>query len=762
MNERPDPDALLDHVQAEERGRARGRLTVFLGMAAGVGKTFAMLQEAGWQRDVEGRDVVAGVVETHGRFETATLLAGLEVLPRRRIEHRGAVVEELDLDAALARRPSLLLVDELAHTNAEGCRHPKRWQDVEELLDAGIEVMTTLNVQHIESLNDVVAQITGVVVRETVPDSVIDKADEIKLVDLPPDELLERLREGKVYRPAQAERAASGFFRKGNLIALRELSLRRTAERVDADMVAWRKAHGVRDTWAASERLLVCVSQSPFSASLLRVGRRMATSLRARFYAVHVDTPAMLRARDRDRERLAENLRLAEQLGAEVVTLAGESPAREILRFAQENNVTKIVAGKPRTWTPLARLRGGFVDRLIAGSRDIDVLVTAGEDEEERAARSGSEPSPAQASGARGYLAGAGATALATIAAALLFGRPHLEDVVMTYMLAIVAVSTRFGFRASLATAGLSVLAFDFCFIPPYFTFTVADLRHVGTFGVMLLVAVVIASLTERVRAQAEVARRGERRTAVLYAMSRDLARAESREEVIRAGARHVEQVFAARVGVFARDAAGELSCVHLTAGAEPIPEKDLAVVRWVWSRRAEAGSGTSTVPSAGGLFLPLAGSGSQRAAGVLGILPDDPGRFADPEQRRLASALATQMAVAVERAELAEETQRARIEVRSEQLRSTLLSSVSHDLRTPLAVMKGAASTLVDDDDALRPDTRRELAETVLEETDRLERLVRNLLDMTRARGEAARAPQRLGATDMNEPGVGYRLKVE
>ena len=736
---RPDPDALLQRVQAEERSKKRGRLTVFFGAAPGVGKTFAMLQEAGWQRDVEGRDVVVGIVETHGRFDTTTLLAGFERLPLRPIAYRGTTLEELDLDAAIARKPSLLLVDELAHTNAEGSRHPKRWQDVEELLDAGIEVMTTLNVQHLESLNDVVAQITGVVVRETVPDSVLDAADEVKLVDLPPDELLERLREGKVYRPAQAERAIESFFRKGNLLALRELSLRKTAERVDADMEAWRKAHSIEKTWAATDRLLVCVSPSPFSMNLLRVGRRMATGLRASWFAVHVETPAALRLSPQDRARISENLRLAEQLGAETVTLSGERAAEEILRFARDRNVTKIIAGKPgkRRWRDA--LRAGFVDELIAGSRDIDIYVTIGEEGKPRENRPLGADGPTPSNQA-GYIAGGAVTALATVVAVLVFRRTDLADVVMTYLLGIVLVSTRFGFRASIATAIFSVLAFDFFFIPPYFTFSVVDLRHTGTFGVMLLVAVVIASLTQRVKDQAEVARRSERRTGVLYAMSRELSQAQTRADVIRAASRHIEDVFDAHVAVFAKDAAGELGAVHASPAFDPPMGKEIGIVRWVWSNHQEAGLGTSTLPAGEGLYLPLSRAAGEREIGVLGIFPHERTRFGDPEQRRLAGALAAQLAMAVDRVDLTEETQRARVEVEAEQLRSTLLSSVSHDLRTPLAVMKGTASTLVDDGDTLEPATRRELSVMLLEETERLERMVRNLLDMTRIESGAVR----------------------
>jgi two-component system sensor histidine kinase KdpD len=735
---RPDPDALLRRVQAEERKKKRGHLTIFFGAAPGVGKTFAMLEQAGFQSDVERRDVVVGVVETHGRFETTTLLAGLEILPRRKVTRGATTLEEFDLDAALTRKPGLLLLDELAHTNAEGSRHPKRWQDCQELLDAGIDVYATLNVQHVESVNDVVAQITGVVVRETVPDAVLDAADEIKLIDLPPDDLLERMREGKVYVRAQAERAMENFFQKGNLIALRELALRRTAERVDAEMEEWRKAHGIEKTWAATDRLLVCIGASPFSANLLRVGRRMATGLRAQWFAANVETPSTLRLGPLDRARISQNLRLAEQLGAETVTLTGDRPAEEILRFARERNVTKIIVGKPRVQRLRDRFGTSFVDELFLGSGDIDIYATAGEAEKLEA--------PPKVKPRRqplelvGYAAAAGSAAVTTLVAFVLFGRENLADVVMTYLLGIVLVSMRFGFRVSVAGAVASVLAFDFFFIPPYLTFSVADFRHIVTFTVMLFVAVVITWLTQRARDQAEVARRSERRTAVLYAMSRELSRTEGLSALTRVAARHVEQVFESRVAVFSL-ADGKVRVDYVTAGFEPPVDKDEGAVRWVQSHRKEAGLGTETLAGSRGFYLPLVGPGSEASVlGVLGIYPEVADRFEDAEQQRLADAFATQMAIAVERARLSEETERARVLVEAEQLRSTLLSSVSHDLRTPLAVMKGAASTLVEDAPQLTPAVRRDLSVTLLEETERLERLVRNLLDMTRLESGAVR----------------------
>jgi two-component system sensor histidine kinase KdpD len=739
MASRPDPDELLRRARAAERRTNRGRLTIFFGAAPGVGKTFAMLERAGFLRDVERLDVVAGVVETHGRFETTTLLAGFERLPRRKVTHKGTTLEEFDLDAALQRKPRLILIDELAHTNAEGSRHPKRWQDVQELLEAHIDVYATLNVQHVESLNDVVAQITGVIVRETVPDAVIDAADEIKLVDLAPDALLERLREGKVYLPAQAERALENFFRKGNLIALRELLLRKTAERVDADMQAWRREHAIENTWAASDRLLVCIGASPYSANLLRAGRRMASGLRARWFAVMVETPLTIRLGAADRGRISQNLHLAEQLGAETVTLTGQKPAEEILRFAREQNVTKIVVGKPRRIRLRDRFISSFVDELILGSGDIDIYATLGQPEHAEPPTPVGPLRPRHQ--VRAYLAAVGGVAAATLVAFAVFGRHELADVVMMYLLAIVAVSMRFGFRASLLTGVLSVLAFDFLFVQPYLTFTVSDLRHLITFAVMLLVGGVIAGLTQRVRDQAEVARRSERRASVLYAMTRELSRVEGPSAILNVAGRHVEQVFESRIGLLGGEKSGCMRVDYTTAGFVPPLDREEGVARWVMNHRREAGLGTMTLSGSSGFYAPLIAPGAEGTAmGVLALYPDEPRRFEDPEQRRLAETFATQIATSLERARLAEETERARLQIETEQLRSTLLSSVSHDLRTPLAVMKGVASTLVADDVELSPGVRKDLNMTLLEETERLDRQVRNLLDMTRLESGAVR----------------------
>jgi two-component system, OmpR family, sensor histidine kinase KdpD len=722
--QRPTPEELLVRAHEEADARRRGKFTVFFGAAPGVGKTYAMLEAARAER-AAGTDVVVGVVETHGRYDTAALLLGLELLPRRKITHNGVELAEFDLDGALGRRPALLLVDELAHTNAPGARHAKRWQDVEELLDAGLDVYATLNVQHLASLRDVVAQITGVVVRETVPDALFDRADEVRLVDLPPDELLERLRDGKVYIPAQAKLAAENFFRKGNLIALRELALRGTAERVDAQMQVYRRDHGIAGTWATTERVLVCVSPSPESARLVRAARRLAARLQGSWIAVFVETPQHVSLSALDRQRLADNLTLAEQLGAETLTLAAEEPAEKLLEYAKQRNVTKLVLGKPThpRWRDL--VRPGFLDTLIRLSGDIDVYVIAGEGDTTTVASPGHKaPVPL-----RGYLAAALAAAGATAVSALAFGRSELADVVMVYLLGIVVVASRFGHGPSLAAAVLSVVAYDLYFIPPYFSFAVADFSHITTFFVMFVVAAVISALTQRVRRQAELARGRELRTSSLFELSRDLADARSIEELAQVVAAHIHAVFDCQTAIFLPGLAGNLDAA---SGATFLAdERDRGAAEWVWLRERPAGVGTDTLPSARAHFVPL--RAARGRVGVLALLPKDASRLRDPEQRQLLGTFAHQVAIAIERAQLSTQAQNAKVQIKTEQLRNSLLSSVSHDLRTPLAVVKGAGSALVEGNETLTPEARLSFAESIVDEADRLNRLVRNLLDMTR-----------------------------
>lgn len=649
--QRPDPDALLAQVQQAEEEAARGKLKVFFGMSAGVGKTYAMLQAA-QERRAEGVDVVVGWVETHGRVETEALLAGLEVLPPQVVEYRGAALREFDLDAALVRRPALLLMDELAHTNAPGARHLKRWQDVDELLYAGIDVYTTVNVQHLESLNDVIAQITGVIVRETVPDRMLEMAAEVELIDLPPDELLQRMAEGKVYVPHQAARAVRSFFRKGNLIALRELALRRTADRVDDQMQRYRREHAIPHTWPASERLLVCVSSNPLGTRLVRATRRMSAALRATWVVAYVETPAHAGLSDAGRDQILQTLRLAEQLGAETVTLSGDSVADALLQYAVLRNVTKIVVGKPikPRWREL--LFGSVVDDLIRHSGAIDVYVISGERGETRmpslnlARRSSKAPA---------YLWGCTIVGLCTGAAWLVSPYLAQANLIMLYLLGVVFVAWRFGRGPSLVASVLSVAAFDFGFVSPLGTFAVTDTEYLITFIVMLLVAFIISTLTTRLQLQARSAARREQRTAALYALSRDLARTRELSDLLAAAARHVGEVFDTQVAILLP---GKDNILTIRAGDRAFFQErpsEVGTAQWVYSNNELAGMGTTTLPGAGALYLPLAVANT--VLGVIAVRPSWGSRLLDPEYFQLLQTFANQTAPAIERSLMARET---------------------------------------------------------------------------------------------------------
>jgi len=737
MQKRPNPDQLLARVQADEDRGSRGRLKIFFGASAGVGKTYAMLKAAHEQRSA-GVDVLAGYIETHRRAETEALVRGLELLPRQQIPYHGATIEEFDIDAALVRRPELILVDELAHTNAAGARHPKRWQDVEELLDAGIDIYTTINVQHIESLNDVVAQITGVIVRETVPDRIVERADEVELIDLTPDDLLQRLKEGKVYLPEQAERAVQNFFRKGNLIALRELALRRTADRVDAQMQHYRQNHAIAQTWPTNERLLVGVRPGPLGARLVRAARRMAAAMRAEWIVVAVETPKTLRLPEPQRDQLIQTLRLAEQLGAETVTLSGQRASDTILDYARTRNVTKIVIGKPERprWQKI--IFGSTVDDLVQRSGDIDVYVISAADEE-------SKPMPLPAlertSSNAAYGWGALAVIICTMLAALMFPYFDEANIIMVYLLGIVAVATRLGRGPSILASVLSVAAFDFFFVPPFYTFAVSDAQYLITFGIMLLVALVISTLTTRIKRQAEAAQERERRTSALYALSRDFASTRDIEHLLRNAVKHINDVFGSQVVIMLPNIGGHLQAWGRFAGWWPSDEhkrtifapdaSDQGVAQWVYDHSQIAGHGTDTLPGSAAVYLPLLAS--RGTVGVLGVRSAQTRRLRSPEQLHLLETFANQIALAIERANLADEAQQAQVLVETERTRSALLSSVSHDLRTPLATITGASSSLLEAAASFDAATRHELTQTIFDESNRLNRLVGNLLDITR-----------------------------
>jgi two-component system sensor histidine kinase KdpD len=740
--ERPDPDALLARAQADERGQTRGKLKIFFGASAGVGKTYAMLESARIQK-AAGVDVVVGYVEPHGRKETEALLEGLEILPARTLEYRNIKLREFDLDAALARKPTLILVDELAHTNAEGSRHAKRWQDVEELLDAGINVYTTVNVQHLESQNDIVAQITGEIQRETIPDSVFEQADEVELIDLTVDELMQRLREGKVYRPQQAAIATEKFFRKGNLTALREMALRRTAERVDAQMQAYQRERAIADVWPAAERILVCIGPSALAQRLVRAAKRMATGLRAEWIVAFVESPDSAQLSPAKREQVTRALRLAEDLGAQTATLSGHNIADEVLNYARRHNISKIVVGKPEKprWREL--LFGSTVDTLVRRSGVIDVYVIHGEHDDTEPRTSASFFTSPERSPASAYAWSTGIIAACTVACFFLyeaFPDFDLANLIMFYLLGVVLVAVRFGRGPSVLASVLSVATFDFLFVPPRGTFAVSDVRYVLTFAIMLVTALLISNLTVRIRQQAESARQRERRTQELYDMSRELASTRGIIDLAQSAMRHIGQVFESKVTMLLPDRDGALRSEEELAQSSDIrlrdvrfaaDERDRGVARWAHDHAEAAGLGTKTLASSRALYLPLAAS--RGTVGVLGVLPANPQQFQSPEQFRLLETFANQIALAIERAKLAEETEQAHVRIETEQLRNTLLSSVSHDLRTPLAAITGAASTMLEANAQLDAAAKHELTQSIYDEAERLNTLVRNLLDMTR-----------------------------
>ncbi len=735
---RPSPEAFLKLAQAEEAEAedGRGKLKIFLGYAAGVGKTFAML-EAAEQRRLDGRDVVAGYVESHGRFETDSLLAlsGVEVIPRAQVEYLGVLLPEMDIDAVLARKPQIVLVDELAHTNAPGSRHEKRWQDVEELLDAGIDVYTTVNVQHFESLNDVVAQITGVVVRETVPDSLLDQAAEIRLVDISPDDLLQRLREGKVYIPEQAARAMEAFFRHGNLLALRELSLRRAASRVDDEMRAYMETRAISGPWPAAERLLVCVSGSPYSEKLIRTTRRLADELKAPWHTVYIETPSTSKHARQNREQIWHVMRLAESLGAHVSTVTATSVAEAAIAYAVRHNVTKIVVGKPTKprWREL--LIPPIVDQIIRLSGVIDVFVVS------IAAGDGGRPEATPARGRQpiswsGYSGSLALVAAASAVCALVSPVLAPTNMVMIYLLAVVLAAIKLGRKPAILTAFLGVLAFDFFFVPPHLTFAVADTQYLITFIALFIVGVVISTLVAKARERADAVRVREVQTASLYYLSRDLAAAADAASILQAVVRNIEETQNARLVVFLPE--GER--LEILAASEGL-EFDLnerAVADWAFRNRQPAGRGTETLISADFLYLPLQTSADP--LGVLGVKLEREEEYRSQETRRLLDAFATQTAMALERVRFANEAEQAQILKARENLERALLNSISHDLRSPLASIIGVLSSLKGEGEALSDRARQNLLETAWEEAVRLNRFVGNLLDMTRLEAGAVR----------------------
>ena len=649
---RPDPDLLLARVQGEEQRKHRGKLKIFLGYIAGVGKTYEMLKAAHIRRS-EGIDVKAGYVETHGRPETEALLAGLTIIPRKQMEYRGVRLPEYDLDATLCLRPSLVLVDELAHTNVSGSRHPKRYQDVEELLDAGIDVYTTLNVQHIESLNDVVAQITGVLVRETVPDRVIDEAAEIEVVDLAPPELLQRLRDGKVYVPDMAARAIEQFFNEGNLYALRELTLRRAAERIDEQMLAYMQTRAIPGPWAAGEHILVSIGAGPLSERLVRTARRQADRMGAQWTAIYVETPAHHRLSKEAKDQLAQTLQLAEKLGATTVTLFGLNIASTVIDYARQHNITRIIIGKTLRPRWQEYVFGSVVDQLIHYSGNIDIYVISSNEHTQQ--KIGDLDFLLPVTLPKDYIACIALIAAVTIIGWLIMSFISPTNLSMLYLLAVVVIAYKKGLRPAIFTAIIGVLAFDFFFIPPYLRFRVTDTEYLITFAGMIIVGVLVSLLVTKARDHAFAAQAREKETGTLYALSQDLAVAADAGSIIAAVTRHIREIFQWESVVLLPDEDNLL--VQPSGTGLVLNADDIAVATWAFQHGAVAGYDTDTLHGSRLRYIPL-----QSLAGVLGIMgvkPAEPDGIITHEQERILTAFANQMALALERVNLVRTSQR-------------------------------------------------------------------------------------------------------
>ena len=735
--ERPDPDRLLQQVQQDEARERRGRLKIFFGASAGVGKTCAMLAAAR-AAQAQGASLVVGLVETHGRPDTEAMARDLPRLPLKAVAYRDRTLQEFDLDAALAwaqRRPDpLVLLDELAHSNAPGSRHPKRWQDVEELLGHGIDVWSTMNVQHLESLNDIVSGITGIRVWETVPDRLLDEADEVVVVDLPPDELLARLKAGKVYLPPQAEKAAANFFRKGNLLALRELALRRAADRVDDEVQAWRRRSSVQSVWPNREALLACIGVGDSGEKVVRACARLAAQLDVPWHAVHVETPATHRLPPGRREQALRVLKLAQELGATVTTPSAPEAVTALVRYAREHNLARLVIGRTQRRWPWQR---SAADRIAALADDLDVVQVAfpaaPRDRPATASKATANGPVAGEFPWRGYVAAVAACAVTALLATPLLGLLELTNIVMIFLLAVVGVGWFYGRGPAMVAAFLGVGLFDFFFVPPRFSFAVSDVQYLVTFVVMGVVALAIGQLTAVLKVQAEAATRREHRMRGLYEMSRDLSAALVPGQVAEIGARFLAAEFEARSTLLAADEHDRLA---------PLPggnaEVDDAVAQWAFDRGQAAGFGTDTLPASTCLVLPL--KAPMRLRGVLAVQPAERATLG-PDQRRLLDTCASLLAISLERIHYIEVAQKSTVQIESERLRNSLLSAISHDLRTPLAALIGLADTLARTVPPLPP-AQAEMTGALRESATRMNAMVGNLLDM--ARLEAGAVPMR------------------
>ncbi|MDA8443038.1 MAG: sensor histidine kinase KdpD [Peptococcaceae bacterium] len=738
-DKRANPDELLASIECIEK-EGVGKLTVFLGAAAGVGKTYAML-EAARERLAEGLDLVVGIVETHGRPETEAMLAGLPVIPVKVLAYKERTFQEMDLDAILARQPRVVLVDELAHSNVPGSRHAKRYQDVEELLAAGINVYTTLNIQHLETLNDIVAQITGITVRETVPDRFLESACQIQLIDIPPEELIQRLKEGKVYVAGQASEALKKFFRTGNINALRELSLRYTAQRVDHQLESYMRVHGIPGPWPTGEKVLVCISPSPFSAKLIRAAKRMAARLNSEWLAVHVETPRRFPGGEPEQDAMAKNLRLAEKLGAEIVALNGNNIAEEILELARKRNVSQIVIGKPEHTRFWELVHGSVVDKVIRQSQGISIHVIPGNQEQTGESPNRQAKQVKDRDRSDKTLRSLSFTpftlsvlmmVVLTLALEPVRSSLGLVNISMLYLLPVLISAARWGTLPAVVTATIGVITFDFFFVPPVFTFTVQDFRYLISFAIFIIVGLITGRLSARLNNQVTYSRQRESRVAALYSLSRDIAAVDKLENVLESVTRKVADTLEGQVVLFLPDATGKLVLRQHSTPQPFVNDSEQAVATWVFERGQRAGKTTETLSGAAALYLPL--TTEQGTQGVLGFRANQNGGQLDPERIRLLEAFSALAAMAINRVKLAEQAREALTMVESERLRTALFNSLSHDLRTPLATIIGSVTGLLEDQDSIySPEARRDLLLTILQGAERMKRFVNNLLDMAR-----------------------------
>jgi len=734
---RMDPDTILARLEVP----GKGKLTIFLGAAAGVGKTYAML-EAAHDRLAEGFDVVAGYVETHGRSDTGALLDGLPAVSCKNMEYKGRQFMEMDLDELLKRRPEIALVDELAHTNIPGARHNKRYQDVEELLSAGINVYTTMNIQHLETMNDIVAQITGVVVRETVPDRILEMAFQIRLVDIPPEELIQRFKEGKVYVPDQANDALKKFFRPGNINALRELAMRYTAQRVDHQLESYMQMHGIVGPWPAGEKLMVCVSASPFSAQLLRIAKRIANGLQAELLAVYVETPRRSPATEAEKDSLAKNIRLAEDLGAQIVTLTGDDIAEEIVDLARKRNVFQIIMGKPEHTRIWEIINGSVVDRVIRYSKGLSVHVIPGN--AKKIDEKKTEPNGCkQETGNNRYKIIKAIVSpyflslmiMVLLTVILLNTRDFLGlvNTSLLYLLPVVVSATRWGTKPALFSSVIGIIAFDFLFVPPVLSFTVADIKYTFSFAIYVFVALITGKLSARLKRQIENSRLRENRTAALYGLSRDIAAVDNLDTVLQGIARKVAEAAEADIALLLPDEDGKISLQASFGSTEYLTQNELAVASWSLEHGQKAGIGTGTLGGANALYLPMVTE--QGIQGVMGVHIQQTVNSLDQERMRLLEAFIGLAAMAINRIKLAEQARKVSNLAESERLRTALFNSISHDLRTPLASIIGAVTSLMEEngDSIYTPKARNDLLQTVFQGADRMDRFINNLLDMAR-----------------------------